>query len=275
MSGENDDGTGTPADTTTPPGSGNESWRDSLPEDIRGDATLAKYENVDALASAHVNLQSHMGRDKIAKPVTDDDWSKVYDFMGRPESDDKYELKLPDGLPEPIAQAFGETEMAGFKTFAHSIGLSQDQASKLVEWQAGNMQTQFTGLDTAADDARKSADDTLRAEWGKGYDQQTKNAGTAFLKYGGDDLAAIMDSTGLGNHPAVIKAFANIAKSTMSDKDLIGGEGTGGENLGLTPEEARDQASELMSHPAYMDNKHPEHAGLVKQVSKIFERAYD
>jgi hypothetical protein len=61
-----------------------------------------------------------------------------------------------------------------------------------------------------------------------------------------------MEASGLGNDPDVLKAFANIAKTTMADKDLAGP--SSGTQMALTPEEARAEASTIMSHPAYTDN---------------------
>tara|TARA_S200002703_G_scaffold141508_1_gene133420 strand:+ start:349 stop:597 length:249 start_codon:yes stop_codon:yes gene_type:complete len=82
-----------------------------------------------------------------------------------------------------------------------------------------------------------------------------------------------MEQSGLGNNPIVLEAFANIAKKTMADKDLAGRE-TARSQI-LTPEEARSEAASIMSHPAYTDRHHPEHAAMVKKVQQLFEKAYD
>ena len=81
-----------------------------------------------------------------------------------------------------------------------------------------------------------------------------------------------MESSGLGNDPDVLKAFANIARTTMADKDLAGP--SGGTQMALTPEEARSEASTIMAHPAYTDRRHPEHAAMVRKVQGLFNQAY-
>jgi ABC-type branched-subunit amino acid transport system substrate-binding protein len=81
-----------------------------------------------------------------------------------------------------------------------------------------------------------------------------------------------MEASGLGNDPDVLKAFANIAKTTMADKDLAGP--SSGTQMALTPEEARAEASTIMSHPAYTDKRHPEHNSMVKKVQALFNQAY-
>ena len=101
-------------------------WRSALPEDIRDNPSFAKFNDVTSLASSYVNLQSHLGRDKIAKPVTDSDWDDVYEFLGRPESAYKYEIELPKGLPDEIASQFNDETLSSFKQEAHKLKSTLD-----------------------------------------------------------------------------------------------------------------------------------------------------
>ena len=247
-------------------------WRSALPEDIRDNPSFAKFNDVTSLASSYVNLQSHLGRDKIAKPVTDSDWDDVYEFLGRPESADKYEIELPEGLPDEIASQFNDEKLSLFKQEAHKLGLNAEQVKRLVAWQAGNMSKQHEAYKGIIDQSMEQGESALRQEWGRAYDQNLGFARKAFVEYGGDALAAKMESSGLGNDPDVLKAFANIAKTTMADKDLAGP--SSGTHMALTPEEARAEASTIMSHPAYTDKRHPEHNSMVKKVQGLFAQAH-
>ena len=247
-------------------------WRSALPEDIRDNPSFAKFNDVTSLASSYVNLQSHLGRDKIAKPVTDSDWDDVYEFLGRPESADKYEIELPEGLPDEIASQFNDEKLSLFKQEAHKLGLNAEQVKRLVAWQAGNMSKQHEAYKGIIDQSMEQGESALRQEWGRAYDQNLGFARKAFNEYGGDALAAKMESSGLGNDPDVLKAFANIAKTTMADKDLAGP--SSGTRMALTPEEARSEASTIMSHPAYTDKRHPEHNSMVKKVQGLFAQAH-
>jgi hypothetical protein len=247
-------------------------WRSALPEDIRDNPSFAKFNDVTSLASSYVNLQSHLGRDKIAKPVTDSDWDDVYEFLGRPESADKYEIELPEGLPDEIASQFNDETLSSFKQEAHKLGLNAEQVKRLVAWQAGNMSKQHEAYKGIIDQSMEQGESALRQEWGRAYDQNLGFARKAFVEYGGDALAAKMESSGLGNDPDVLKAFANIAKTTMADKDLAGP--SSGTRMALTPEEARSEASTIMSHPAYTDKRHPEHNSMVKKVQGLFAQAH-
>jgi len=247
-------------------------WRADLSDDIQDNATLAKYDDINALASAHINLQRHLGAEKIVKPQTEDDWQDVYNFLGRPEDASAYEVQIADELPDQVKAAFDENSMAAFKDEAFKLGLNSTQVQGMVNFYAGNLGSQFEAMNTSQAESLESGEQALHQEWGRAYDQNIDFAKKAFAEYGGDDLAAVMESSGLGNNPAVLKAFANIAKVTMSDKDLAGP--TNGGQVALTPQEAKDQASTIMSNPAYTDRHHPEHTKLVKQVQGLFEQAY-
>ena len=247
-------------------------WRSALPEDIRDNPSFAKFNDVTSLASSYVNLQSHLGRDKIAKPVTDSDWDDVYEFLGRPESADKYEIELPKGLPDEIASQFNDEKLSLFKQEAHKLGLNAEQVKRLVAWHAGNMSNQHEAYKGIIDQSMQQGETSLRQEWGRAYDQNLEFARKAFAEYGGDELAAKMEASGMGNDPDVLRAFANIAKTTMADKDLAGPSGEA--RMALTPEEARAEAATIMSHPAYTDKRHPEHNAMVKKVQALFNQAY-
>ena len=259
-------------DVSTETATSNSDWRASLSEDIRENPSFSKFKDVNGLAASYVNLQSHLGRDKIAKPVTDSDWDDVYEFLGRPASPDAYEVPLPDGLSDEVAAQFTEQRLSSFKQEAHRLGLNANQVKSLVAWQAGNVSAQHEDYKGAIDQSMERGETALKAEWGRAYDQNIGFARKAFKEYGGDALASKMESSGLGNDPDVLKAFANIARTTMADKDLAGP--SGGTQMALTPEEARSEASTIMARPAYTDRRHPEHAAMVRKVQGLFNQAY-
>lgn len=63
-------------------------WRDTLPDELKMDASLLKFNDIPSLAKSYVNAQRLIGADKIALPgehATDDEWSEVYDRLGRPK----------------------------------------------------------------------------------------------------------------------------------------------------------------------------------------------
>jgi hypothetical protein len=248
-------------------------WRASLPEDIRSNPTLGKIKSVDALASSYINLQSHLGRDKIVKPVTDEDWNGVYNFLGRPETAKDYKIEIAKDLPDPIKNQFNDEALNSFKEISHSLGLNEKQLQGLFGWYAQNQAGAFAQMQEKQGKSLEEGERALHAEWGRAYEQNVGFARQAFEEYGGEELAQLMETSGLGNHPAVLRTFANIAKATMADKDLAGKENQ--QSLILTPQEAKAEAATIMAHPAYMDRQHPEHNAMVRKVQQLFEKAYN
>jgi hypothetical protein len=94
--------TTTPA-TVTPPAP--DTWYGKLgiaPEHhefIKG----KEYADINTVLSSHRNLESMVGRNRLAVPQNADDkesYEAIYRTLGRP---DKAEYKLPETVPEPVA----------------------------------------------------------------------------------------------------------------------------------------------------------------------------
>jgi len=106
----------------------------------------------------------------VAIPKDDDAdaWDKVFSRLGRPESSDKYELTVPENLPETVP--YDEEMAKGFKDQAHELGLSQKQAASLHDWFAGQMTEQAAAMqDTMGTNLEtdiSKANEALEAVWG-------------------------------------------------------------------------------------------------------------
>lgn len=133
---------------------------------------------------------------------------------------DYAEFQLPEGLSLD-ERLFGE-----FTKTAKEIGLNQDQAQTLV-----NMGAQLSQkiMDQAqADHVQRvnSWAEETRNDKEIGGEQLQANLATAkkaMDAFGSDELIAVLDSTGLGNHPAIIKAFVKAGKAMSEDTLMPGG----------------------------------------------------
>lgn len=132
-----------------------------------------------------------------------------------PES---YEFKVPDGV------AFDEAGLQAFGEFAKDANLPQDKAQALLEKLAPAMQKR------AAD-----AMQATRAEWEASAksDQEfggaklTENlavAKKALDTFGSPELRALLNESGLGNHPEIIRAFYRAGKA-ISEDSVVNGAG--------------------------------------------------
>jgi hypothetical protein len=238
-------------------------WKETISEEFRTNPNIEKFTEIDALAKSYINAVSMIGQDKVPVPnqnSTEDQWNEVYSKLGRPESPDKYKLEVnSDVVP------LDESAVKSFAENAHKLGLNNKQAQGILEYYKNSMEgsAQQAQIDTETYQAQ--AEQELRKEWGRSFDENIKKAG-AIAKANMDaeilDLT-LSDGRRLGDHPAIIKGFANIANLMSEDKMI----GTGEDNA----TSGRDIETEISSlvndrDGPYWNKTHPDHDKVVQQV---------
>ena len=240
---------------------------ESLPDDIRHEPVLKNFKSWDALAKSYVHANRKLGvpSDQLMQiPQGENaDWNGVYKAMGRPDTPDQYELN-------------GTGEMAdNFRNQAHQLGLSQQQASELMNWysevQSGGDSSDDE--DFASEQVQWVAD--LQKEWGDSYIKNTKLAERAFRQFGSEDALEVMNATGLGSHPSLVKMFSQIGQFLAEDGQLTGNQQ--GRIGGITPGSAKTRIDELLNDQdfttRYYDQYHPRHQDAVTQMQRLYEAA--
>ena len=239
------------------------SWKEAIPEELRNDPNISKFTELEALAKSYVNATRMIGQDKVVVPnnnSTDDQWNEVYDKLGRPESADKYQLDVKSDIVP-----FDESAIKSFAENAHKLGLNNKQAQGILEYYKNSMEGSAQQAKIDTETAQANAEQELRKEWGSNYESNIKKAGSvakANMQEGILDME-LKDGTRLGDHPAVIKGFANIANLLSEDK-LVG---TESENVST----GRDYEAEIASivndkDGPYWNKAHPDHDKIVQQV---------
>lgn len=61
-----------------------------------------------------------------------------------------------------------------------------------------------------------------QAQWGNTWQEEVSGAVRAADAFGGPELRQLLEETGLGNHPAIIRTFAEVAKRMSEDKSVRG-----------------------------------------------------
>jgi len=242
------------------------SWKEAIPEDLRNDPNISKFTELEALAKSYVNATRMIGQDKVAVPnnnSTDDQWNEVYDKLGRPESPDKYQLDI-----KSEAVPLDEGAIKSFAENAHQLGLNNKQAQGILEFYKNSMEGSAQQNQVDMETAQANAEQELRKEWGRAYEDNIKKAG-AVAKANMDANILDMqlkDGTRLGDHPSVIKGFANIA-NLMSEDKLVS---TESENVS----QGIDYDSEISKivndrDGPYWNKAHPEHDKIVQKVFNL------
>lgn len=156
--------------------------------------------------------QPHVEQLIIGEELTEDDINKMYSRLGRPESPEKYDLS------EIVPENYNPSIVDEFKKKAHETGMSQEGVKKMAEWYKEVELRQHKAIK----DARALQDDqnilALKTEFGVNFDNEVKNARKALDAYTDKSFRQYMDESGLGNHPALVKAFAKIGRELSEDR---------------------------------------------------------
>ena len=244
------------------------SWKEAISEEFRQDPNIEKFTEIDALAKSYINATKMIGQDKVALPnknSTEDQWNEFYDKVGRPESADKYSLDVKSDLV-PLDNG----AVKQFAENAHKLGLSNKQAQGVLEFYKNSMEgtAQQSKVDTET--AQVQAEQELRQEWGREFENNVKKAGALAKANINSDILDLELKSGIrvGDHPELIKGFAKIA-SMMSEDKIVSPESD-------SASKSADIESEISTitnntDGPYWNKQHPDHDKVVQQVYTLRE----
>ena len=252
-----------PISSTTEQPTVAKSWKEAISEEYRKDPNIEKFTEIDALAKSYINATRMIGQDKVAVPnenSTEDQWNEVYAKLGRPESADKYKLDVKsEAVPieDGAIKQFAET--------SHKLGLNNKQAQGILEYYKSMMEGSAQQSKVDTETAQAQAEQQLRQEWGKTFDENVKKAGSVAKANLGVDVLdmQLKDGTRLGDHPDIIKGFAKIA-DMMSEDTIVA---TESENVDQG-KDIEQEISRIMNDRTgpYWNKTHPDHDKIVQQV---------
>jgi len=152
------------------------------------------------------NQQQPEGVDAEAKPAE-----------AKPEgAPEKYEFTAPDG------HEFSPEALAAFESEARRLNLSQ-----------GDAQEMLGKLAPAIHQAQVARIDAIKSEWaetakadkefgGEKFGENLAVAKKALDRFGSPEFTALLNETGLGNHPEFIRAFVKAGRA-ISEDGYVGG----------------------------------------------------
>ena len=131
---------------------------------------------------------------------------------------------------------------------------------------------ELAAADSTATAGRQKAMDELQTEWGQAYNQKITAANNVVREVFPKGFMSmnLEDGTKLGDHPAVIRAFAALAEKMGEDK-IVQADGP----TYLTPKQIDKEIATLQQPgSAYWDKNHPNHAMAVEEVKALFEQKH-
>lgn len=137
-----------------------------------------------------------------------------------PPADPYADLKLPDGA------AVDEAQLANYKKLAKELNLSSENAQRVLDFEAERLTAQ-------AAQASQAWQEQVKQEYGDQLPGVMATCARAVEKFGGDELRTLLDQTGLGNHPIMVKAFHS-AGALLEEDNSVSASGGGKGDLTFT-----------------------------------------
>lgn len=252
-------------------------------DDLKAAPSIINAKSPEDIARMYLNAEKRLGvpANRLLvvpdKPDDADGWAKIHAALGRPDTVEGYGLKLPDDASDSDKAWTGK-----FLEKAHAAGASPAVMKAAFEV-INEATTQSVADDLAAAEAEKAA---TRAEldkaWGAKkavYDAEIPalvetltNELNETLPAGAKIEGVIdkLNAEGMGNSPTLLRLLAHLADSRAEGG--LPGKG-GGDDRGVTPEQAKAQRLALEADPvkglALRDSGHAQHQLVKAERTKL------
>lgn len=254
-----------------------ETWFGSYSQDFqdllgkKGLSELSQQEATESLAKSYMNLESMRGVPddqlfKITSDMGEDDWNKVYNAMGRPETVEGYTYQATETDSPELVDAF--------KSVAHELGLTENQVTKFIPAINEHIVSMVQGQEAQVQAANNEALTNLQKEWAGAWDKNLNIATRAAEHFGIDeDMQKAMVST--GNSAKMLQALNKIG-SMMAEGDMIGMSPTDQRaTIGaMSKAEAQDKLSKLQGDPDFAARLNSSDRKVSDEASKEMEKYY-
>ena len=237
------------------PPAGTSTWVDTLPQELRGNPSLAQFQGKSweevgpNLAKSYVETKSMIGADKMLRPTdkwTDKEYGDLYTQLGRPDAPDKYsmpDVQMPEGLK------MDEAKIAERKSLYHKAGLSDKQAKALIEADLTFVKSSYEADKQSTESAKLSAESSLKQEWGDKFQANIELARSVVAKFGDEQFTRYIEESGLGNDPRLIKMLAKAGQGLMEDRAT----GKGTTEISPSAAHAMSELTQLKGDKEFMD----------------------
>lgn len=120
---------------------------------------------------------------------------------------EKYELKLPEN------SLLDQSHVEDVAAYAKENGLSQEQAQKILEREAETVSDYQQTLREKMDEASQLWKQQVVEDkelGGQNFNKNVELAHRALSEFGSEKLKEMLEKTGFGNHPEIVRLFSKI-----------------------------------------------------------------
>jgi len=179
------------------------------------------------------NVQQTDSSPETTEAVTSPTESEASDAVNNEEGENKSESEVASAPEEygtfelPDNFDMNEETLGDYHTFAKENNLTQEQAQRGVDMVAQMKQAEMTQWveqqKSWVDDAKSDAE-----FGGDKFEQNIAVAVKARDSFGTSEFNEMLDTSGLGNHPEMIRFLNRVGKAISEDSVVVGGTSTTG-----------------------------------------------
>lgn len=252
-----------PVDILTDDGKFNQSWRESLPDELGNHSIWSKYDNPVDLVKGAINAQSMAGRkaEEFWASESEADIAKRNELMGIGSSPDEYDINY--NAPEGVD--VDEQRINEFKQFAYENGLSKEAAQALVDWELEKVGQSLGDSDRQYEAQLHEAETSLRNEWkGDQYDYNLAKVANSLDFLG---LGEFKDDPTIANNPEFVKAWFENVVPLLDNDEVI--EARTMDNIHTISDQLAELDSKLYAHPNTSDATYQ---SLLRERAQLLEK---
>jgi hypothetical protein len=134
------------------------------------------------------------------------------------------ELKFPESI------AIDSEALAGFKGVFKEAGLKQEAAQKIADAYSASIEKAKAKYEAEVNAVHEKWQQAIAQDkdfGGERLEASKKAVGAALDKFGSPELVKVLNDSGLGNHPALFRFFATVAKADAEDTVALDSQGQG------------------------------------------------
>ena len=117
---------------------------------------------------------------------------------------------------------FDSAQLAAFKQLADELHLGPEQVEKILAFETSRAEQDMQKAKEEKHQQSIAWANQTRALYGAGLEQEIVFALRAANAFGGPELRELLEKTGLGNHPVIIRTLSGIGRTISEDASLGG-----------------------------------------------------
>lgn len=136
------------------------------------------------------------------------------------------EFKVPEGY------TVDDKALEEFVEFAKGRDMTQDQAQEILDYYTKNLETMFSQQAEAWENTRKEWVESARSDkefGGQRFQENLKHVSSAMKQFGTPELRQVLNDSGLGDNPELIRFFYRVGKLAGEGEFHTGSGGSAGE----------------------------------------------